>query len=66
MTDEERSRLRALQDRWLVAQEVRSHIKNWGWDESIATPGSPTFRQVRDTVLPDWSGWFEDFLRGDA
>ncbi len=62
MSEAERDRLRKLQDDWLSRGEVQRHVRNWGWGQAIATGDSPTFADVRDTVLPAWEGWFVDFL----
>src|SRR5438045_1791331 len=56
MTEADRDRLRALQDRWLALRVIQSHIRNHGEDEPIAggtyaTEDYPTFRDVRTTVL---------------
>jgi hypothetical protein len=61
-TDQERARLRALQDRFLADPLVRRQLDRWGEDHPVAFEGSPTFRGVRETLLPDWEGWFREFL----
>ena len=63
MTDESnREELRALQDRWLALGVVQNQIRNYGEQERIAGPTSPTFEDVRRFVLADWKAWFEDFF----
>lgn len=65
MTNEEIDYLRALQDRWLAVPSVASHVRDYGLDERII-PGTemPTFRDVKQFVLPKWKHWFEDFFDG--
>lgn len=62
MSDEDRTRLRQLQDRWLAKAVIRNQIRLFGEGTQIAGPGSPTFRQVRETLLPEWEEWFSDFF----
>lgn len=65
MSDEDRDRLRALQDRWLALGVVQTQIRNYGEDESIVGVRGkrPTFADVRTLVLPDWEQWFGDFFQ---
>lgn len=66
MTDADRARLRKLQDRWLVLQEVKYQTAAFGWSERITgNPTAPTYADVRDTLLPAWEHWFADFFRED-
>lgn len=64
MIQHEHDRLRKLQDRWLALVVIQGHIRLHGWDESVASPAddSPTFREVREQVWPEWEEWFADFL----
>jgi hypothetical protein len=64
VTDADRARLRALQDRFLADPLVRKQVERWGEDHPVAAPGSPTFRQVREAVWSGWEGWFREFLEG--
>lgn len=61
-SDAQRDEMRKTQDQWLADPTVRHHIPAWGWNEPIATRDSPTFADVRDTLLPDWQDWFRTFL----
>lgn len=70
LTEEDRVRLRALQDRWLALGHVRDIIRRFGEDEVIAAsfPGNirwPTFREVRVLIHPDLAEWFRSFFRED-
>lgn len=62
MTETDRDRLRALQDRWLALPSVKNHVRNHGEGERIAGPNSPTFAQVKTQLLPDWEQWLRDFF----
>lgn len=62
MTDADRDRCRALQDRWLALPAVQAQIRNHGEDRRIAGHDSPTFRDVRTLVLPWWQGFFQEFF----
>jgi hypothetical protein len=66
LTGPERARLRALQDRFLADPLVRKQVEGWGEDHPVAFEGAPTFREVRETLLPRWEGWFREFLEGTA
>jgi hypothetical protein len=63
MSDHERNECRTVQDRWLVESLVKKHIKTHGEDVSIAMAGSPTFREVRECLLPEWTEWFKEFTQ---
>jgi hypothetical protein len=63
MTNETRNRLRELQDRWLDIAAVKYQVCNFGEETCIAnSPNAPTFREVRETILPSWEVWFLDFF----
>lgn len=60
MTDADRDRIRALQDRWLERFARRLE----GADENREiVPGGPTLKQVRECICPGWEWWFHDQLR---
>lgn len=51
----------ALQDRWLALPGIRTWVAHYGEDHPISgVKGSPTFRDVRETLLPAWRDWFQD------
>ena len=62
LSDLDRDRLRALQDRWLALPVIVNHVRNHGDDTPIAGPDAPTFADVRRVLLPDWEEWFNDFF----
>lgn len=62
MSEADRDRLRALQDRWLNLPVIQNHIRNHGDHERIAGPDSPTFDEVRRILLPAWEQWISDFF----
>lgn len=64
MTEADRDRLRALQDRWLDLPTVQHQIRIGGEDEHITgNPFSPTFREVRTIVFQKWEAWFKGFFQ---
>jgi len=65
MTDTERDRLRAIQDKWLAHPLIKSHIAEHGEDGHIVTVDDPTYHDVRTTLLPAWEYWFMGFLGVD-
>ena len=58
----DRTRLRNLQDRFLNLPTVLFQVNRFGWDRPICGPGSPTYRQVEQTVYPAWENFFRGFL----
>lgn len=56
MTDAE---LRTLQDTFLALPRVRQAVRLYGDTDRIAWQlGSPSFRQVAESLLPEWADWF--------
>jgi hypothetical protein len=64
MTEVDRARLRALQDAWLKLPHVLDWEKRYGDRVHIVTPDSPTIRDVRTTLLPEWEAWFLFHFKG--
>lgn len=62
MNNSERDELRAVQDRWLKLPWVQHEIRTHGEESEICGPCSPTYRDVRTTLMPDWREWFNDFF----
>lgn len=62
MSEADRDRLRALQDKWLALPVMVNHIRNHGGHERIAGRESPTFDDARRLLLPEWEQWFRDFF----
>ena len=53
---------RECQDAWLAIHSIAYQIRQNGWDGNMCGSCSPTFADVRDFILPDWQGWFEEFF----
>lgn len=64
MSDRDRY-IRALQDKFLQLRVVKAQIRDYGDGHTIGGVGTPTFRQVRDELLPEWEDWFAAYLEGD-
>lgn len=62
MDESRRDQLRDLQDRWLALPVVRRQCANYGDDQEIAGPGSPSFAQVQHLLLPSWESFFQEFF----
>ncbi len=62
MTNGKRAQLRALQDDWLALPTVAYRVRQYGEDYRIAGRTAPTYRQVRECVLPEWETFFRGFF----
>jgi len=56
------ARLRILQDKFLKVPEIRDRIQQEGEHARIAGHDSPTFHEVWTDLLPEWEGYFTDYL----
>jgi hypothetical protein len=57
------ARLRSIQDRFLSLPSVAASVLAHGAYSRIDGPGTPTYREVHDTILPDWADWFTAFIQ---
>lgn len=63
MTDDDRKRLRRLQDRWLALPAVAYNIRTFGEDVRISgMPNAPTFRDVKEMILPEYEQHFREYF----
>jgi hypothetical protein len=56
------ARLRSIQDRFLSLPSVAASVLAHGAYSRIDGPGTPTYRQVHEEILPLWEGWFVKFI----
>jgi hypothetical protein len=66
LTDAQRTGLRKLQDHFLSLPSVLSFVERWGEDAPFFGPGSPTVKDVRTTVLPEWGARIADHNRREG
>lgn len=62
MTAAERTDLRNLQDRFLELPIITNFVERNGEDQYIFEPGSPTIRQVRETLHPTYEHMFRQYV----
>jgi len=55
----ERSKLRALQDRFLND----FYVKQWPIDRPLFGPGSPSRADLEKHVFPEWAGRIKKYLK---
>lgn len=63
LADDDRKRMRQLQDEWLAHPQIKAKIAKSGWESRISSAVTISYADVRSMLFPYWEWWFKESLK---